>query len=108
MISIIVPIYNIEKYLAHCIDSVLNSTLTDFELILVDDGSTDSSGSICDDYSTRDERITVIHQENGGISVARNHAEEGVLHYCMFWVFGAVHSGIFTLRFLQRALLYRH
>ena len=76
MISIIVPIYNIEKYLAHCIDSVLNSTLTDFELILVDDGSTDSSGSICDDYSTRDERITVIHQENGGISIARNHGLE--------------------------------
>lgn len=76
MISIIVPIYNIEKYLAHCIDSVLNSTLTDFELILVDDGSTDSSGSICDEYSTWDERISVIHQENGGISIARNHGLE--------------------------------
>lgn len=72
MISIIVPIYNIEKYLAHCIDSVLKSTMTDFELILVDDGSKDSSGSICDDYLARDERIRVVHQANGGISSARN------------------------------------
>jgi len=69
-ISIIVPVYNVEKYLNKCIDSILNQTFSDFELILVDDGSTDSSGSICDKYN--DDRITVIHKENGGISSARN------------------------------------
>lgn len=72
MISIIVPVYNIEKYLVPCVDSILGSSCQDFELILVDDGATDSSGSICDEYSSRDERITVLHQENGGIGVARN------------------------------------
>ena len=72
MVSVIVPVYNVEKYLRQCLDSVLNQTYTDFEMILVDDGSTDASGKICDDYAQKDSRITVIHKENGGQSIARN------------------------------------
>ena len=71
-ISIIVPVYNVEKYLKRCIDSILNQSFTDFELILVDDGSTDNSGEIIDEYAIKDERIKVIHKENGGLSSARN------------------------------------
>ena len=70
-LSVIVPVYNTEKYLRECIDSILAQTFTDFELILVDDGSTDHSGAICDEYAGKDARIRVIHQENGGITVAR-------------------------------------
>ena len=70
-LSVIVPVYNTEKYLRECIDSILAQTFTDFELILVDDGSTDRSGAICDEYAEKDARIQVIHQENGGITVAR-------------------------------------
>lgn len=71
-ISIIVPIYNREDRLKKCIDSILNQTFRDFELILVDDGSRDSSGKICDDYAEKDTRVRVIHQENKGVSNARN------------------------------------
>ncbi len=72
MISEIVPIYNIEDYLPRSIDSILSQTYSDLEIILVDDGSTDSSREICDNYSTKDSRIKVIHKNNGGISSARN------------------------------------
>ena len=72
LISVIIPVYNVENYLRECIESVLNQTFRDFEVILVDDGSTDSSGDICDEYVEKDERVTVIHQKNGGLSVARN------------------------------------
>ena len=72
LISVIVPIYNAEKFLHYCIDSILNQTFIDFELILVDDGSTDNSGKICDEYSEKDNRIWVIHKPNGGVSSARN------------------------------------
>ena len=71
MISVIVPVYNTEKYLNRCVDSVLSQTYTDFELLLVDDGSTDSSGTICDSYALQDERVRVFHQVNGGVSSAR-------------------------------------
>lgn len=71
-ISIIVPIYNTEKYLHRCVDSILSQTFVDFELILVDDGSTDLSGRICDEYAAKDSRIKVIHKKNGGQSSARN------------------------------------
>lgn len=72
MISIIVPVYNVETYLKRCVDSILNQTHFQFELILVDDGSTDSSPSICDEYAKIDSRVKVFHIENGGVSNARN------------------------------------
>lgn len=71
-ISVIVPVYNVEKYLNKCIESILNQTFKDFELILVDDGSPDNCGTICDEYALKDNRIKVIHKENGGLSDARN------------------------------------
>lgn len=71
-ISIIVPVYKAEPYLKKCIDSILNQTFKDFELILINDGSTDNSGKICDEYALKDKRIKVIHKENGGLSSARN------------------------------------
>lgn len=70
-ISVIVPVYNTEKYLHRCIDSVLAQTYRDFELLLIDDGSTDSSGAICDEYAEKDGRVRVFHKENGGVSSAR-------------------------------------
>ena len=72
MISIIVPVYNTEQYLHRCVDSILAQTYTDFELLLIDDGSSDSSGAICDEYATKDSRVRVFHKENGGVSSARN------------------------------------
>lgn len=71
-ISIIIPVYNSEKYLRQCLDSVLAQTYTDFEALLIDDGSTDGSGAICDEYAARDARFKVFHKENGGVSSARN------------------------------------
>lgn len=71
-ISIVVPVYNVEKYIDKCINSILNQTYTDFELLLIDDGSTDRSGEICDQYASIDERVCVIHKSNGGVSTARN------------------------------------
>lgn len=72
MVSIIVPIYNVEQYISKCIESILAQTYRDFELILVDDGSTDMCGKICDEYAKQDSRVHVIHQENKGVSAARN------------------------------------
>ncbi len=72
LISVIVPVYKVENVLNYCIDSILNQTYKDFELILVDDGSPDNSGKICDEYAKKDNRIKVIHKENGGVSSARN------------------------------------
>ena len=71
-ISVIVPVYKVEKYLARCVDSILHQSFSDFELILVDDGSPDRCGEICDDYARQDSRVRVIHQQNGGLSAARN------------------------------------
>ena len=71
-ISVIVPVYNTEKYLHRCIDSILAQTFTDFELLLIDDGSKDNSGAICDEYAAKDSRVRVFHKENGGVSSARN------------------------------------
>lgn len=71
-ISIITPVYNTDKYLHACIDSILSQSYTDFELLLVDDGSTDKSGKICDDYAQKDSRIRVFHKANGGVASARN------------------------------------
>ncbi len=71
-ISVIVPVYKAEKFIDECIGSVLNQTFSDFELILVDDGSPDNCGAICDDYATKDDRIKAFHQKNGGVCSARN------------------------------------
>ena len=72
MISIIIPVYKVEAYLPQCLDSILAQTYTNYEVILVDDGSPDDSGAICDEYAEKDERIRVVHQKNSGVSVARN------------------------------------
>lgn len=71
LISIIVPVYNAEKTLNRCVDSILLQPFTDWELLLIDDGSKDSSGDICDEYARKDPRIKVFHKENGGVSSAR-------------------------------------
>lgn len=72
LVSVIVPVYQVEKYLARCVDSILNQTYSHLEVILVDDGSRDASGRICDSYAAADSRVRVIHKENGGLSSARN------------------------------------
>ncbi len=71
-VSIIIPVYNTEQYLPRCIESILNQSFTDYELLLIDDGSTDGSGALCDKYAEKDGRIRVFHKENGGVSAARN------------------------------------
>ena len=77
-ISVIVPVYRAEKFLHRCVDSVLGQTFRDFELILLDDGSLDGSGAICDAYAARDSRVWAIHQKNAGVCAARN--------TCLDWV----------------------
>ena len=72
LISVIVPVYNVEQYLPKCIDTIVNQTYQNLEIILIDDGSTDNSGKMCDEYLSNDNRIKVIHKENGGLSDARN------------------------------------
>lgn len=72
MISVVVPVYKVEKYLDECIESIVGQSFQDFELILVDDGSPDRCGEICDEWAARDGRIKVVHKENGGLSEARN------------------------------------
>ena len=84
-VSIIVPVYQVEKYIRQCVDSILAQTFTDFELILVDDGSKDKSGQICDEYAEIDERVNVIHKENGGAADTRNRGmDQAVGNYVMF------------------------
>lgn len=75
-ISIIVPVYNCKKYLRQCLDSILSQTFKDWECLLIDDGSTDESGSICDEYARRDNRFAAYHKENGGLTSARNYGLE--------------------------------
>ena len=83
--SVVVPVYNVEKYLKECVDSVLSQTFTDFELILVNDGSKDSGPAICDEYAKKDSRVKVIHKENGGQSTARNRGiEEATGEFAVF------------------------
>ena len=72
MISVIIPVYNAQKILSETIQSVLNQSYRDFELLLIDDGSTDASPSICDSFALKDDRVRVIHKKNGGVSSARN------------------------------------
>ncbi len=86
MISIIIPVYNTEKYLTKCIDSILGQSFGDFELILVDDGSTDSSGAMCDSYALEDTRVKVLHKENEGPSVARNYGVSKAEGECVTFI----------------------
>lgn len=72
LVSVIVPVYNVEKWLSRCIDSILGQTYIDFEVLLIDDGSNDRSGSLCDEYAEKDSRVRVFHKPNGGVSSARN------------------------------------
>lgn len=72
LVSVIVPVYNVEKYLNRCIESILNQSYKNFEVLLIDDGSTDSSGRLCDAFATKDKRVRVFHQDNEGISAVRN------------------------------------
>ncbi len=72
MISVVIPVYNVEKYLQECLDSVINQTYKNLQIIIVDDGSTDDSGIICDEYASKDSRITVVHQNNQGAGAAKN------------------------------------
>lgn len=72
LISVIVPVYNVEKYLERCMESLRAQSYEHLQIILIDDGSTDKSGEICDRYAKQDQRIEVIHKENGGLSSARN------------------------------------
>ncbi len=81
LISVIVPVYNVEQYLRRCVDSILGQTFTDFELILIDDGSPDRCGEICDEYAAADFRVKVIHKENGGVSSARNAGLDHIFSY---------------------------
>lgn len=71
-ISVIIPVYNVDKFLSECLESVINQTYNNIEIVLIDDGSTDESGKICDEYGAKDKRIKVIHQKNMGVSIARN------------------------------------
>lgn len=71
-ISVIVPVYKVEPYIRKCVDSILGQTFSDIQVILVDDGSPDQCGKICDEYAKQDNRVEVIHKENGGLSDARN------------------------------------
>lgn len=87
-VSVIIPVYNVEMYLRRCIDSVLNQPFDDTEIILIDDGTTDNSGAICDEYAKSDNRIRVIHKENGGLSDARNAGIEAATGENIFFIDG--------------------
>ena len=111
MISVIIPVYNSAKWIKRCVDSVVNQTFTDLEILLVNDGSTDESGDICDEYASYDSRVRVIHQKNGGVSEARNTGLRNVTgEYVSFidnddWIhpryfeylYNAINSGTYSL-----------
>lgn len=80
-LSVVVPVYNVEQYLKRCVDSIINQNYPNIEIILVDDGSKDSSGKLCDFFAKQDKRIKVIHQTNGGLSSARNTGIENASGY---------------------------
>lgn len=82
-VSIIIPVFNAEKYLSRCVDSILRQDFMDYEILLIDDGSTDDSVSICDDYAVKDNRVKVFHKKNGGVSSARN---LGLQRAIGFWI----------------------
>lgn len=79
LISVIVPVYNVEKYIRRCVDSILSQTYKNLEILLVDDGSNDLSGEICDEYAGTDKRVRAFHKKNGGLASARNFGLENVM-----------------------------
>lgn len=86
LLSVIVPVYNVAPYLVQCLDSILSQSYTELEVLLVDDGSTDESGTLCDEYAQRDKRIHLIRQANAGLSAARNVAMEQMRGEFFFFV----------------------
>ena len=104
-ISVIVPIYNVEKYVSECIESILSQTYSNFELILVDDGSSDTSGKICDEYATKDSRIKVIHKENGGLRDAIIKGSEASSGSYIYYVDGDDYIKPETLEVLYNAAI---
>lgn len=104
-ISVIVPIYNVEKYLAQCVDSIINQTYDNLEIILVDDGSTDSCRYICDKYEKTDKRIKVIHKSNGGLSTARNSGIKNSTSKYLFFVDSDDYLDINTIDILYRDMI---
>ena len=101
LISVIIPIYNAEQFLRQCLESILQQTYSNFEIICVDDGSTDSSLSICQQYSEKDSRIKVIHKDNAGVSSARN---RGVAFAQGQFIFLLMRMIIWTRMLLRRVL----
>lgn len=99
-ISIIVPVYNVEQYLPRCIDSILNQSFADFELLLIDDGSKDKSCAICDEYAAKDSRIRLFHKKNGGVSSARNIGLENARGEWLSFIDGddEITEGYFNIR----------
>ena len=99
-ISIIVPVSNVEQYLSRCIDSILNPSCADSELLLIDDESKDKSGAICDEYADKDDRIRVFHKENGGVSSARNVGLENARGEWLSFIDGddEITEGYFNIR----------
>ena len=105
LISVIIPIYNVEYYLRRCIDSVIQQTYSNIEIILVNDGSTDSCSHICDEYKGKDDRIKVIHKENGGISEARNIGLENVTGKFIYFVDSDDYIYNYTIEYLYNLLI---
>ena len=101
LVSIIVPVYNVEQYLDRCLDSLVRQTYSKIEILLVDDGSTDGSGALCDAWQRRDHRIRVFHKPNGGLSDARNH---GLERASGDWVCFVDSDDWFDLRFVETML----
>lgn len=101
-ISIIIPVYKVEKYIKKCIDSVINQTYVNLEIILVDDGSPDNCGKICDEYAKKDNRVKVIHKENGGLSDARNYGLDIVEGQFIFFLDSDDFIEKYTIEYLYK------
>lgn len=95
--SIIIPVYQAEKYIRRCLDSVVNQTYKEFEVVIIDDGSTDRSGAICDEYAAKDKRIRVFHQKNKGVTAARYTGMKNAIGEYLFWVDADDYADIYLL-----------
>lgn len=108
LVSIIVPVFNVERYLNRCIASVANQTYQDIQIVLVDDGSTDQSPEICDSWATEDSRVTVVHQANGGVSIARNRGLDMATGEYILWVDSDDYIAPETVETMMRTALQNH